>query len=43
MRKMNQEHEIHVRHLKPKQLIANEQHVALNHNFGDLAAHLVEN
>ena len=29
--------------LKQKQLIANEQHVVLNHNFGDLAAHLVKN
>ena len=27
--------------LKQKQLIANEQHVVLNHNFGDYAAHLV--
>ena len=29
--------------LKQKQLFANEQHVVLNHNFGDLAAHLVKN
>ena len=28
---------------KQKQLIASEQHVVLNHNFGDLAAHLVKN
>ena len=29
--------------LKHKQLTANEQHVVLNHNFGDLAVHLVKN